>query len=170
MNRIYPQNRNFLFIAMATAIPVRESFTTLQSFSTRSVLLYLSRVYYVYLDVNMCLIIIVVAVSAIASVGSSCRLAQSYNLHKSVHCKPFERQVQFGSWQRLLHWHDNKSNTGHELWLSTHPVNYQPAFLKFPPMANWRGYMPAALEASAPYCSLVVGPVAVLAQSVDAWW
>ena len=30
---------------------------------------------------------------------------------QSVYCEPFERQVQFGSWQRLLHWHDNNPNT-----------------------------------------------------------
>ena len=47
----------------------------------------------------------------IAVTGLSCSLSQSFNVQKSVHCKPFERQVQFGSWQRLLQRHDNNSNT-----------------------------------------------------------
>ena len=36
-------------------------------------------------------------------------MSLSCNLHKSIHCNLFERQVHFGSWQRLLHRHDNNS-------------------------------------------------------------
>ena len=41
----------------------------------------------------------------------SLQLSQSCKRNKSVLFKPFERQVQLGSWHRLLPWRDNNSNT-----------------------------------------------------------
>ena len=88
----------------------------------------------------------------VASIGFLRQLKNSHSLviYTNPNADPFERQVQFGSSQRLLHWHNNNYNT--------YPVNYQFTVLNTPTIANWGGYLWAALEASTPYCTLVIKP------------